>query len=266
MMRDVTRPSLPDFTVDAYRELLRQIRAAGYALAPVNQMPAWDGERVVYLRHDVDVHIPGIERLAAVEAELGGSATYFIPLTLHFNPAYPPNRDILRGLVAEGHEIGLHYDLQTYPWELDAAWRHLDAEVAALARLVDAPVTSICMHNPWIGREDVFARGGRYVHPHDPDRFGGIAYVSDSCRAWRDESLLELFGEPGPDRLLLNTHPELWLGADGEERFPFLENTLLRNAVAQHAAYVPDQVRHVWLQHPAPGLDDARRAAAASRR
>ena len=261
-MRRVTR--LPDFTVDAYRDFLREAQGAGYTLTNVGAMPEWDGGRFVYLRHDVDIHIPGIERLAAAEQELGARATYFIPLTLHFNPAYPPNRDVLRGLVAAGHEIGLHYDMQTYPRELERAWEHLDAQAAVLSEIVDAPVRSICQHSPWEGREDVFARNSRYVHPHDPDRYAGVAYVSDSCRAWRDESLLALLGPDGPERLVLNTHPEVWLGAPGEERYDFLENTLRPNAIAQHEAYIPEKVRDAWEQHPGPRLHDARQGAEAA--
>ena len=262
-MRRVS-PRLPDFTVDAYRDFLGEAQGAGYTLTNVGAMPDWDGGRFVYLRHDVDIHIPGIERLAAAERELGARATYFIPLTLHFNPSYPPNRAVLRGLVESGHEIGLHYDLGTYPRDLDAAWEHLDREAETLSRLVDAPVRSICMHSPWEGREDVFAIGGRYVHPHDPDRFGDVAYVSDSCRAWRDESLLALLTPDGPERLVLNTHPEVWLGAPGEERYDFLENTLRPNAIAQHEAYIPEKVRDAWEQHPGPRLHDEREAAEAA--
>jgi hypothetical protein len=252
---------LPDFTVDAYREFLRAVQEAGYALRAVREMPDWDGGRTVYLRHDVDVHIPGIERVAAAERELGASATYFIPLTLHFNPAYPPNREVLRGLVASGHEVGLHYDMQTYPRAIERAWEHLDAQSAVLGEIAGAPVTSVCQHSPWEGFEDVFARNDRYVHPHDPDRYGDVAYVSDSCRAWRDESLLALLEPDGPERLLLNTHPEVWLGADGEERYDFLEHTLRPNAVAQHEAYIPEKVRAAWELHPGPRLHDARDAA-----
>jgi hypothetical protein len=248
--------TLPGFSVPAYRAFLEAVLAAGVAVEPVEAMPAWDGAtRTLYLRHDVDLHIAGIERVAEVESALGLRATYFVPLTLHFNPAYPPNRGILRGLIDAGHRIGLHYDLQTYPWDLDAAWAHLDDEAARLGRLVGAPVESICMHFPWGGREDVFRASERYVHPH---AFDGVEYVSDSCRAWRDERLLGILAPDGPERMLLNTHPELWLGDEAQERYDFLRGTLLDNTVAQHAAYVLDYMEPAWRAHPAPRLHDAR--------
>src|SRR4051812_47163029 len=106
-----TRTGLPGFSVGEYHDLLVDAMAAGYRAAPVEAMPGWAGERTLYLRHDVDIHIEGIDAVAEAEAEVGAAATYFVPLTLHFNPAYPPNRDVLRRLVALGHRIGLHYDL-----------------------------------------------------------------------------------------------------------------------------------------------------------
>lgn len=248
--------TLPGFSVPAYRAFLEAARAAGVALAPVEEMPAWDGAtRTLYLRHDIDLHIPGIERIADAEAQLGARATYFVPLALHFNPAYPPNRAVLRGLVERGHRIGYHYDLQAYPGDAAAAAEQLDAEVGQLRRIVDAPVDSICMHFPWGGREDLFRDTDRYVHPH---AFDDVIYVSDSCRAWRDENLLSILDPGGPARMLLNTHPELWLGDAGEERYEFLRGTLLANTVAQHRAYVLDYMEPAWRAHPAPRLHDAR--------
>lgn len=248
--------TLPGFSVPAYRAFLEAVQATGVATAPVEAMPDWDGQtRTLYLRHDVDLHIPGIERIAEVEGALGIAATYFVPLTLHFNPAYPPNREVLRGLLRGGHRIGLHYDLQTYPWDLDAAWAHLDREAEQLSAIVEAPVESICMHFPWGGRDDVFKTSERYVHPH---AFEDVVYVSDSCRAWRDETLLGILDPAGPARLLLNTHPELWLGEAGEERYDFLRGTLLENTVAQHSSYVLDYMEPAWRAHPAPALHDAR--------
>lgn len=253
-----TRTALPGFSVTEYAGLLRDAAGAGYGLRPVEAMPDWDGERTLYLRHDVDIHIEGIDRVAEAEADVGAAATYFVPLTLHFNPAYPPNRAVLRALVALGHRIGLHYDLAAYPADEPAAWARLEREVATLADLVEAPVASICMHNPGLGGRDVFAAGGRFVHPH---AFEDVVYVSDSCRAWRDETLLSLFGDDAPPRMLLNTHPELWLGDAATPRSEFLARTLVDNAVEPHVRYVHEDVGEIWAGHPGPRLHDAREAS-----
>jgi hypothetical protein len=254
----VPRTELPRFSLDDYAELLDDLCAAGYDLRPVEDMPNVSPRPTVFLRHDIDIHIPGIESMAQLETARGVSASYYVPLTVHFNPHYPPNRGVLRTLVDGGHRIGLHYDLQTYPEAEDAAWDHLEREVETL-RLVAGTqqVESICMHLPWGGRDDFFRETDRYVHPH-ASRYADVVYVSDSCRAWRDETLLECFADPPVQRLLLNTHPELWLGSADETREAFLDQTLLENTVRQHQSYVTGHVNAAWRAHPAPVAHDDR--------
>ena len=140
----------------------------------------------------------------------------------------------------------------------DAAWDHLEREVETL-RLVAGTqqVESICMHLPWGGRDDFFRETDRYVHPH-ASRYADVVYVSDSCRAWRDETLLECFADPPVQRLLRNTHPELWLGSADETREAFLDQTLLENTVRQHQSYVTGHVNAAWRAHPAPVAHDDR--------
>jgi hypothetical protein len=244
------RSQLPRFTLDGYAALLDDLAQVGYALREVERMPETPAERAVFLRHDLDFHLPGIEAVAEIEAARGAAATYFVPLTLHFNPFYPPNRSILRSLVARGHRIGLHYDLETYPIDRDAAWRRLDDETAALGRLIDAPIASIAMHCPWRGREDLFRSADSYVHPHAARYDGNVTYVSDSCRAWRDQTLLRCFGDDPPQRLLLNTHPELWLGSAEASREQFLERTLMRNTTRQHRDYLIESIESDWPLYP----------------
>lgn len=249
---------LPDFSVAGYDLLLSDLQSCGYALRPVEDLSEPGQERAVFLRHDIDLHIPGIEQIAQAELQHDAVATYYIPLTLHFNPFYPENRAVLRKLVCQGHRIGLHYDLQTYPWDENEAWERLDREVGVLSDLVEAEVRSICMHFPWEGRDDIFRHTERYVHPHSPRYADEVTYVSDSCRAWRDDTLLRCFSEAPPARLLLNTHPELWLGEAGASREEFALGTLLENTIRQHRAYVVDHMVPAWEVHPAPRLHDER--------
>jgi hypothetical protein len=178
------------------------------------------------LRHDVDVHITKVQQVGRIEAELGAVATYYVPLTLPFNQFYPENAAILRELVALGEIAGV------------------------------MPRT-ICMHNPSLRGEDRFRAVDGYVHPHDPRHADGLRYVSDSCRAWRDEELLRCFGEDPPCRLLLNTHPEFWLGMAGEGREQFPEGTLLENTLEQQRAYVLEEVHPAWRERAGPAAESA---------
>jgi len=250
---------LPAFSLNEYVTLLEELKSAGYRFDLMSHMREADpAAMVAYMRHDVDLHIRGIEKMAVLEAACNVRATYYIPLTLHFNPLYPENRCILKQIVGLGHEIGLHYDMKTYPLDPHEARCHLDWEVGILSKVVGQLVSTICMHQPHEGQPDPFQEIDDYVHPHDPRYQEGLLYVSDSCRAWRDESLLTCFGPNPPRRLLLSIHPELWLDGTVSDRMQYLDQVLMENGVRQHRDYFDRKVRQVWMTHLAPKLHDER--------
>ena len=146
---------LPSFSLDSFGELIVALRDAGYVFRLISSMQEDALEaKVAYLRHDIDLHLNGVEALARLEAESDVAATYFVPLTLHFNPLCPANRRVLDAILEAGHEIGLHYDLETYPRARDAARDHLDWEASLLGALTGRPVRTICLHNPHKGEPD----------------------------------------------------------------------------------------------------------------
>ncbi len=243
---------LPAFGIDAYARLLGELRAAGYAFAPVAELPRLGAAPTVLLRHDVDLDPQATLPLARREAELGIAATYYVPLTQHFNALEAANRAALRELRALGHELGLHYDMRTYPEDPAAARAHLDWELDLLARLADAPVRTLCMHQPHRGHPDPFRSLPGLVHPHDPALQAGLTYVSDSCRAWRDATLLSALGPEPPARLLLNTHPELWLDAGVAAPLDYLERVLVPLGIERVRAAYAEEAR-AWRGHASAG-------------
>lgn len=252
------KQQMPEFSLPGYRQLLLDLTEHDYELRTVGQMADPVPARAAYLRHDIDLHVPGVERMAELEAELGARATYYVLLTQHYNPMYPENRAALRRIAALGHEIGLHYDLTTYPTDDVGARTHLQWEVDLLSAVVGVEVRTISMHQPSAGQDDVLRGTDDFVHPHDPRLGADLLYVSDSCRAWRDETLLRCFGPDAPRRLLLLAHPEVWLDGEVRNRTDYLEQVLLPNTVAQHEAFITETVRGVWASHPGPRQHDAR--------
>lgn len=253
---------LPDFSLDGYASLIGRLRDAGYRFAPAGSMRSAESSPTFYFRHDVDLHLLHVDRMAEVEAEFGVSATYYVALTQPYNVLSSENVAILRRLVALGHELGLHYDLVCYPTEPDAALERLAWEVSVLSQVSDTTVRSICMHQPHTGLENLFAIGGRWLNPHDPRLAKGLVYISDSCRAWRDESLLRCLGGDPPERVMLNTHPELWLDGTIVERARYLEDVVMLHASEQSRRYIDETVRLLWRSHAGGRVHDARLAGA----
>lgn len=249
--------ALPDFTLADYASTLDALRASGYAVRPVSTLPSSTDGPTLYLRHDVDFHLGRIVEMGELEAASGVAATYYVALTQPYNVLSEASRSTLRALVSLGHEIGLHYDLMTYPANPDEWQDHLAWELSVLERVAERPVQTLCMHQPFLGTPDPFRELDGLVHPHDPRLQEGLVYVSDSCRAWRDDTLLRCLSGDVPRKLLLNTHPELWLGEAGLSREAYLHR-VLDHATEEHRTYLQEEVAEVWRTHEGPIRHDAR--------
>lgn len=252
---------LPNFSLDDYRVLLQSLKGVGYDFCPLTVSVSSSGRRVIYLRHDIDLHLAQVDQMAEIEMKMDVKATYYVLLTSYYNVLCLENQRILRRISTMGHEIGLHYDMETYPEDHDQARRHLDEEVALLSKVTGKPIRTISMHQPHKGLPDPFRQMDEYVHAHDPRYRGNMIYISDSCRAWRDESLLTCFGENAPGCLMLSLHPELWLDGTVLDRFAYLHGVLLENGLSQIRRYFAETVRQVWEEHPASRLHNAREAS-----
>lgn len=231
---------------------------AGYQCLPVTGLASDSGKKAVFLRHDIDLHLSGVDELARIEARMGVKATYYVLLTSHYNVLCPDNRKILQDLLGWGHEVGLHYDMETYPEDVAKARNHLEEEVELLSRMVGRPIFTISMHQPHLGKSDPFRQLKGYLHPHDPRYGENLLYISDSCRAWRDERLLACFGDDPPRRVLLSVHPELWLDGTVTDRMVYLDQVLMKNGLLQMRRYYEETVRRIWETHPATTLHDGR--------
>jgi hypothetical protein len=242
------RMGLPRFSIDEYVHLLGALSDAGYRFQPVTGLRQKSLRRSLYLRHDTDLDPRSAIAMAQAEAELGVRSTYYVLLTQHYNPMQIDNRRAIRLLGELGHDIGLHYDMESFPPEPALARRHLDWQAAVLAEIAERPVHTICMHQPSLGQGDPFLMTDDYLHPHDPRYQGSFAYISDSCRGWRDDRLLRCCLPDGPRRVMLNTHPELWLDGSISDRMAYLD--LLRDRVGAHySVFIDTVVRETWQSH-----------------
>jgi hypothetical protein len=198
--------------------------------------------KAAYFRHDVDLFLEGVLPMAEAEQEMRIRATYLIPLTLPFNVMFAENMKIIRQLVDWGHEIGLHYDLRQYPTDEPACLQRLRWEAELLGSITQRKVQVITQHEPFRGLPDPFLQCDEFLNPRDPRLADGLLYVSDSSRAWRDDSLLRCFSKTeAPRKLLLLTHPGLWLDGGILIITEYLEKILAQRA--------PDQVRRYFAEY-----------------
>lgn len=253
---------MPEFSLESYGAVLDRLARAGYCLRPASEIAESTNDPTVYLRHDVDLHLARVDEFAAIEADAGARASYYVPLTQQFNVVNPDNATVLARVVALGHDLGLHYDLECYPTDRGAAAARLEWEVGVLEHVSGCRVRTICMHNPHRGHADWFRTGTPWTNPHDSAYSAGLLYVSDSCRAWRDQSLLSCFGSDPPRRVLLNTHPELWFEGSIRDRKAYLEAVVIPTIVGPQERWLRTAVRDAWERHAGARAHDGREGVA----
>jgi hypothetical protein len=201
-----------DFTEDSFRALIQALKSGGYRFAGYRETIT---ERHVLWRHDVDFSMHRAARLAAIEAEEGVVATYFInPHSAFYNLLEPEISRLAARIRDLGHEIGMHFDAGAFQvpiWKRPELEHALARERALLENMLDARIYCVSWHNPDLSN----------LLDFDADEIAGLmsaygatlrrdySYCSDSNGYWRFRPMADVIAE-GLPRLHLLTHPEWW--------------------------------------------------------
>ncbi len=220
-----------DFTVRKYSELLDTFRKAGYEFQPVKDFLRNPKERVVILRHDVDLHENAALRLAKVEESYGIKATYYFR-----KKGGDFDNNVINKIVALRHEIGYHYeDLTSTKGNYEEAIESFNRNLRELRKFY--PITTICMHgrsgspfdNKDLWNKYNYKNYGLIGEPYLDIDYNKVLYISDSQRCWnsfkyslrdkvqsnysynfkRTKDIICNLNEL-PDQILITTHPEHW--------------------------------------------------------
>lgn len=229
-----------DFSLDIYRSLLETLQAKGYKLISYAQYIKGEREKkFVILRHDVDAKPENSLKTAQLEHALGAKATYYFRVGKESNQP-----EIIRAIVALGHEIGYHYeDMSLCGGEVEKAWDHFQTWLDYFRQYY--AVETICMHgaptSKWDSKElwktYDYKTLGLLGEPYLDTDFSDVYYLTDTGRCWdgykvsvRDkipdhqdawtkagltwhttEQLIAAI-EQGrlPEHVMMTTHPQRW--------------------------------------------------------
>lgn len=229
-----------DFTRHKYQELIAQLRKSGYEFITYNEYCGdKKPQRLVILRHDVDLKPLNSYGVAKDEKEIGAKATYYFR-------AVPESWDdeVIHVICQFGHEIGYHYEsLTTCNGDVQKAYGDFAKNLEKLREL--APVSTICMHgsprSPYDSK-DIWKRYdykdlGIIGEPYLTTDFSKVLYLTDTGRRWdgykvsvRDkieryqeqwnakgwsfhttDDIIKALGENElPDQIMIATHPQRW--------------------------------------------------------
>ena len=254
-----------DFTLQAYKDLLIALQHSAYQFLTFEQyciakqtnssLP----EKVVILRHDVDLKAANSLATAQLEAELGIVASYYFRVVPQSNQP-----EIITQIAALGHEIGYHYeDMGIFNGNHVQAIAHFEQQLAYFRTYY--PVKTICMHgNPtskWdskdLWKHADYKDYGIIGEPYYDIDFSQFFYLTDTGRCWdgynvsvRDKVPLHqdnwnsrglkfhstydiikgiengLLAKEGINQIMITTHPQRWTNSNKEWILEFIIQNL----------------------------------------
>ncbi len=226
-----------DFTLTALNRMLQAFTRAGYLFFTLEQYFSGNAGagKIVLLRHDVDKKPGNSLKTAVMENRLGIVSSYYFRVVKQSN-----HPDIIKKIVASGHEVGYHYeDLTLAKGDYNTALQSFKSNLDYFRSFY--PVKTICMHgsplskwdNRGIWEKSSYKDFGIIGEPYLDVDFNRIFYLSDTGRTWhnrignrRDKvdtsfdipvkstfDIIALLQEGKlPPKIMINIHPQRWAG------------------------------------------------------
>lgn len=193
-----------DFTIRSYRALLSALIANKYEFQTFRQFIENPKDRVVILRHDVDLLPHNSLRFAKIQHELGICGSYYFRKVPE---SY--NEGIINEIASLGHEIGYHYEtmdtasskfkVQSLKFKdkdeerdviISGAYEEFCKNLEHFRTL--CPVKTICMHgsprsnydNREIWKHYNYKNLGLIGEPYFDIDFNKVFYLTDTGRRW----------------------------------------------------------------------------------
>jgi hypothetical protein len=170
-------------------------------------------ERFVLWRHDCDFSLNRSLRLAQAEHAESVKCTYFLnPHCEFYNLLERGQAQIVRNILALGHDIGLHFDAAYYAIQSEGQLDDVIAREAGwLREWFGAMPSAVSFHNPTdflltCERETYGGLPNCYSHTFKST----IPYISDSNGIWRFRRLWDVLETAQDPCLQVLTHPGWW--------------------------------------------------------
>ena len=180
-----------DFTLKTYKNLLETLLNNNYTFQTFEEYLKKPLDRVVILRHDIDLKKRSSLVLASMENNLKIKATYYFRAVKKiFDPL------IIKQVANYGHEIGYHYeDLSEAKGDYTKAYQMFNENLLRFREIY--PVTTICMHGRSLSKYDNrllwknkdYKQFGIKGEPYLDLDFDKVLYLTDSAQRWNGSNI-----------------------------------------------------------------------------
>jgi hypothetical protein len=203
-----------DFTLRHYRETLQLAKDKGYIFPKMKDYEQYlNQERVIFLRHDIDIQLKNALNMSEIENSFGISATYFVRLHADYNPFSVMYYPIIKKILEQGHEIGLHHEVDFAILNNEDKGELFKRARQVLEAIIGERVCGVAPHEPTrtskLITEQNLQEFDIGYEAYSPFFLTKNKYISDSSCNWREGCMCNFIISDTP-RLSILTHPIWW--------------------------------------------------------
>lgn len=226
-----------DFTIIKYKELLSSLILNKYNFQTLSEFLKRPKDRVVILRHDVDLIPKNSLKFAKIQKKYGVKGTYYfrsVPCSF--------DRNIIKQIESMNHEIGYHYEnMEKCNGDVNLAFDDFKKNLLRFREM--CRIDTICMHGSPLSKYDNkdiwktfnYKKLNLIGEPYFDLNFETIFYLTDTGRGWnqtkysrRDkvnvknksfndirikttDDLINLVNKDNfPNQVMITFHPQRW--------------------------------------------------------
>jgi hypothetical protein len=204
------------FDISSYHGILLEAIELGFAFQTFSEYLDAPLEKVILIRHDVDISLEWALEMSRVEYELGIRTTYFIRVhSTRYNLFDRYNYRRLHELKDKGFEIGVHQEVCNFAETADEAFLLLKREKKVIESILGCEVRGVATHLPKHNfikiTPEVMEKVGFLYEPGSEIFNKNALFVSDSNNHWKKYTFREAIRRS--DKVLANIHPVWWIGS-----------------------------------------------------
>jgi hypothetical protein len=200
------RTESEDWSLAHYAEILETV-LEDRPVFPFSQLDEARAEpRAALWRHDVEVSLSGALEMAALDHQLGVSATFFLLISSEYNVFEREQANVIDKIRCLGHDLGLHYDVGLLNERGVFNPDLLLLQIDLLARYFGAKISAMSAHLPLFS--DILPDMLKEHGVVDAYSLSDFRYVSDSGQLWRGAMPTEMLQQEQKLQVLI--HPDYW--------------------------------------------------------
>lgn len=217
-----------DFTLNHYKECLKLALKKGYSFMTMKQFAEQPrallkNKKIIVLRHDIDHDLWLAQNLSNIEHELNIKSTYFIRLHSKNYSLYSlKNYSVIKKLISQGHEIGLHYDAGFAEFFNENAEHFLLRDKIIFENILNQKFSGISTHEPkrtgFVLSKALLEKFGLKYDAYSDVFLKDMKYISDSSATWREGCMCKFIEKETP-LLCILTHPFWWFNKSPLENY-----------------------------------------------